>query len=134
MAVPRLLNPVEVTIEPIDKASTEYQRDAREPVRQVARAAALTIEAQVVWTKLDSAVPTRGGVQEKASGYLVLRVEDLTAAGYTPARGDKVTSIPGVTGRWFFVSFEPAATRGGAHTLLIANFEDRQPSAWGSDA
>lgn len=126
--VPRLLFPVEVTIVPIDKASTEYNRLAREPVRQVARSPAITIEAQVSWTNLNRPNVERRGVEEKTSGYLVLRVVDLEEQGYTPVRGDRVTSIPGVIGDFYLTTFEPCATRGGAHTLLVAYFEDRQPT------
>lgn len=128
MAVPNLLFAVTVEIQPIDTASTEYRRDAREPVRQAARSASIEIEAQVIWNTKDRPQSGRGGPQEKTIGYLVLRVEDLTAAGYEPRRGDRITAIPGYTGDWYLTSFEPAATRNGAHTLLMANFEDRSPT------
>lgn len=133
MALPNLLFPVDVTLSPIDTSATEYDRRAREPVLQVARAASVTLEAQVVWNSVGRASPNRGGIQEKSAGYLVFRQVDLDDAGYVPARGDRITSIPGYSGAWFFVSFEPAATRGGAPTLLIANFEDRQPTRRGDD-
>ena len=125
---PDLIHEVDVVIEPVDKAATVYHSRAREPVKQVARSASVTVGAQVQWVKQDDGSPTRGGAEEGSSGYLVFRRTDLEAKGYDPKRGDKVTSIDTQTGlQLFLMGREPAGHYGGTNKLLLMNFGDRQP-------
>lgn len=124
----RLLFPVDVEIEPVDKASTHYDDSAREPVLQVARAAAVTIPAQVEWTERNRPNPTRAGVQNKSRGYLVLLTRTLPPYSYEPKRGDKIVTIPNRPGIYFVTSVTPHAHRNGVPQTLHLEFSDRSPT------
>ena len=128
MAIPNLIFPVDVIVEPIDRSSTLYDEDTREPIYQVKRGTQVILEAQVQWTEYNRGSPGRGGVEHKSSGYLVFRQADLESLGYDPQRGDKIVEIPGFTGAFYMHSFEPAGHRRGRNQLLLAFFSDRQPT------
>lgn len=127
MALVRLFFTCDVTISPIAKDETAWNELAREPVLQVARAADnVIIKAQVQFTVRGNPEMSRGGVAEKTQGYLVVRVDQIAARGYTPQRGDKIVSIPGETGVYFVTSVTPRAHKGGRNRTLHIFFEDRQ--------
>ena len=124
----RLLFPVDVEIEPVDKAATKYDSSAREPVLQVARGTTVTLPAQVEWTERNRPNPTRAGTQHKSRGYLVLLTRTLPTYSYTPKRGDKIVSIPNRPGKYFVTSITPHAHRNGVPQTLHLEFADRSPT------
>ena len=126
MPRPRLIHPVSVTVQPLDRTNTHLDRDAREPIPAQARAAAVTIKAQVHWSRLRDVVPEAAGPVEKRDGWLVFLRSDLEAASWTPGPGDRVTAIEGVTAHLYLTG--DAQQRGqyaGRHNLVRCDFEDR---------
>ena len=123
----RLLFPVNVTIEPLDKAGTDYDPVTREPVLQVARAATVTIPAQAAPIERGRLEVIDEGVTPRTTGYLVVLVDDCEARSYSPGRGDKITGIPGDTSVYFVVSVTPHAHKFGRNQTWHLNFEDRSP-------
>lgn len=116
-----------ITAQPIDKASTEWNSRAREPVHQVARLETVQFRAQVHFTSKGRPETTSAGVSEKTSGHLVVTQRELDRRGYVPARGDKITNIPGRAGVYYLTSITPKAHKQGRNNTLHLSFEDRQP-------
>jgi hypothetical protein len=134
MAQPRLIHPVPVTIEQLDLAETIQDDDYREPVQQAARKAKVTsVKGQPRWEGSKELEFTKGGVQQKADGYVLFRYVDLEAAGVTLSDNDRFTLIGKQVTDVYIVQLQPVAhysDKGGA-TLLKAFFMDRQPSRQG---
>lgn len=130
MPVPNLVHPVDVVIARKDASATIFDPDAREPVREVARLADLTIKAQVSYSPTRAPEYERIGPNEKVTGYLLFRKTDLTSKGYTPKRGDRIATIQGAPADLWLVQTFPAGHYPGlGPTLLRAFFGDRRPSA-----
>lgn len=132
MPLPNLIHPIDIVIKPIDRASTTYDRQAREPVRTVKRAAAdVLIEAQVSYRGTMNPRLIPEGIAEQVAGYLLFRVFDLTEAGYAPNIGDRITAIGLRTTSLFVlqnVDLGHYGDQNGA-SLVRVFFEDRRPSA-----
>lgn len=134
MPVPNLIHPQDVVISRKDAAATIFDRDAREPVREVARMADLTIRAQVSYSPTRAPEYERIGPNEKITGYLLFRHVDLAAKSYTPKRGDRVVSLQGVAANLWIVQIFPTMHYPGlGATCLRAFFGDRRPSAISPD-
>lgn len=133
MPLPNLIHPIEVEIEPADKANALYDRDAREPVRSVARAATIVLEAQVEYRDPGDPRWQAMGIHESVTGYLLFRVLDLEAAGYTPGPtgGDRIVRIGHRTASLFTLQRKDAGHYGSedGSTLVLVYFGDRRPSA-----
>jgi len=123
---PKLIHPVQVTIQPIDPATTSYDTGAREQIPSVARKAAVTIPAQVHWSRLLDVEQTMTGNVEHYDGWLAFERADLEKYSYAPADGDRVTAIEGVKALLYL---QPnAQQRGqyqGRHNLVRVFFRDR---------
>jgi hypothetical protein len=127
----RLLFPVDVTVQPTDKANTEYNTLAREPVLEVARATSIVIKAQVEWAERKRGAQDRSGREDKSQGYFVVLTKDLTTKGWTPKYGDKITNIPDHPGVYYVISATPHAHRGGKSRTMHVEFRDRMPTKAG---
>lgn len=126
MAV-RLYFTVEVTISPVDRDGTDWDRRAREPIHQVARSEDVILRVQVHFTSRNRPEFTAAGVVNKTSGHLVVLQKTLEAKGYTPTIGDRITDIPGETGIYYVTSATPKAHKNGRNRTVHINFEDRKP-------
>lgn len=133
MPIPNLSHPVPIIIRQLDKATTLYDDDYREPIQQSRRLAAVTIPGQVSWGNDKRLVETRGGVELTSTGYVVFRYVDLNGMGITLQLDDRITSMGGVTCDLYIVSFRPMGHYPdvGGPTLLKALFDDRQPMRQG---
>lgn len=123
----RLLFPVDITIEPIDKTGTDYDPITREPILQVARAATVTIPAQAAPIETDRLETTDEGPTLMSSGYFVILVDDCIARSYTPRDGDKITTSGGLAVRYFVTSVTPHAHKFGRNQTWHLNYEGREP-------
>jgi hypothetical protein len=123
----RLLFPCEVEIEPVDRAGTITAGAAREPVLQVKRKTTVTIDAQIEMTEADGLALGDGGVTPRSLGYLVILVDDALARSYTPARGDRVKTLPGQSGNLYVASVTPHAHKFGRNQTWHLGIEDRAP-------
>lgn len=91
-----LISPSPVIIEQRDVSSTVVNNRAREPIKQVRRKTAITIDAQISWgrsARVGFGGGGQAGVSIEASGYIVLRMRDLSERGVTLSRGDRVTHM-----------------------------------------
>jgi len=130
MTLPRLLHPVDVYVEKIDRAGTYYDEDAREPAQGAARKTIVVIPGQVKWGTQLGLEPSKGGPREGAVGYVLFRRVDLEAAGVTLQDNDCFKQLGDVdcdlyVDRLEFNSHYPSA---GGPTLVKAHFSDRQPA------
>lgn len=95
MASPRLLHPIPVTVELINREQLVADGDARESfhgARQVA-AQRVTVKAQrKVMSATEPAVSV-AGFSETAKGYILVRTVDLRRLNITLRRGDRIVQF-----------------------------------------
>ncbi len=129
-AYPNLLHPVPVIIEQISIPGTSYDADAREPIQQAARSAAVTLPGQVKYGASKDQRFESSGPQEGERGYVLFRQRDLEKASVTLAVNDRITKIGRVDQDAYVTRLEPLGHYGdyGGNTLVKAYFADRQPS------
>ena len=94
---PRPIHPVPVTVEPIDRDTTDYDEDFREPITAVNRLAPVTFDAQVSYKRTEDQKNTYDGDIPQSDGHLVVEEAVLENAGYTPALDDMIIAINGRT-------------------------------------
>ena len=126
---PHLIHPVNVVISQRNVAAPgSMLNDAREPVKQAARSASVTLMCQVQWGKRADPVPHEGGPREESNGYIIVLRKDLTAAGVTLRRGDRITSVGGVATDLYLDANEPCMHYHGSPQGEMWQFQDRQPT------
>ena len=133
MIIDCLIEPSDIVIEQLDKSSTIYDEDSREPIKQVRRSVPVLLEAQVSWSRTKRTGFSRGaqgGVSKEASGYLVFMRRDVADAGVTLARGDRITSIAdgAVDPVLFLTGEQKAGHLSNVANLEIWDFSDKQPT------
>ena len=125
MVSPRLIHPVRVILDQIDKGSTAFNENAREPVREVKRKR-LEIQAQIKWDSMDDPEARRAGIGLNQSGYFLVQLEDVVEQGIEFHRGDKVVQIgPMVFEDLFVTGFQPMGHYQQGATLLKVMFRNR---------
>lgn len=141
MTLPNLRNPVDTEIKPLDKSKTKYNNRRRENVNIIRRSPTITIKSQIVYFRSSTAASQDnpnwegaqniglGGVVEESDGYIVVRFKDLTALGYDPKRGDKISKLAQLDVDYFVTGKRPGAhyPDQGGFTLLQIFFRDRNP-------
>lgn len=132
MTTPNLLFPADTTIETIDKGSTAYDSEAREPIGGVQRTT-VAVKAQRRYASVGEdggAEPTTNslGSQNNIRGRYVFRMIDLSNANYTVKRGDKVVDHGGEACEHYITHTEGRAHYESGPTLLFAYFSDRRPA------
>jgi hypothetical protein len=130
MVQPRLIHPVSVTIQRIDRATTVYDEDAREPVQQASRFTNLILQGQPRWTSGEQLRISRDGPTVDADGYVLFRYRDLDAAGITLQINDRITQIGRRTLEVYIVRLDDAGhyTDTNGASLVRAWFKDRKPA------
>lgn len=128
--IPFLVQPVDVIIEQLNEGSTVYDENAREAIGQVARAAPITLSAQVSYSKTDG--PSwkfggQGGVSSDSLGRVAFMKRTLDAAGITLARGDRITSIAGNAQNLYLTEEKLAGHFSGVTNIIVWRFEDKRP-------
>ena len=126
---PDLVHPIPVEIEQIDKSSTDWDDDAREAIRTVARTAVKKLNAQISWSVKDDPNPEKMGISEETRGYLLFKKKDLSGESVTISRGDKISKIGHDIVELYVTGLIPVGhypDQGGA-SLLQAYFGDRNP-------
>lgn len=129
-AYPRLLHPVRVVVEQINKGATAYDYDAREPIQQAARDTQLTLRGQVKYGSSTELRYDDAGPMENERGYVLFSQRELDAASVVLAVNDRITRIGVVDHDSYITRLEPMGhyPEFGGNTLLKAYFADRQPS------
>ena len=130
-----LIEPIDVTIEQIDKVNTPYPSGPNgipEIPNYTVRKTAITLPAQVVFGDRDQIPhPTPLGTDEKILGYMVLKYDDLNNSGITLKRGDKVIKMGQIETEVYLSHSQgdPAAHFSGigGFTLVRMFFVDRNP-------
>lgn len=96
IAPPKLIEPIQITVEQIDKTETEFSgglSGRREPLNSVVRKT-VSFPAQVVFGNTDQITDfSQLGPDEQSQGYLVVRYVDLKNLGITLRRGDKIVQM-----------------------------------------
>lgn len=148
---PKLIHPIDVTLEIIDRDDSVFDQYAREPVGQVVREGEspntgeqVTIKAQVSYyyagARKDDPMWERGGVVEQTNGYFSCRYKDLVKVGLLTQtadgsfdemklkRGDRVVKIGREVVNFYVDGFKPFGHYPGRRqTMLQVDFTDRHP-------
>jgi hypothetical protein len=156
--IPRLIHPVWITFELVDRALSFYDQQAREPVRQLVRkgeapntGSQTRIKGQVSFyfagAKLDYVEFLREGVLDRTVGYVSLRYKDMKKAGLLTIdsttnkftdigikKGDRIVYIEKRPVNLYVTGFKDFAhyPRDG-QTMIQVNFDDRHPSSQSGD-
>ncbi len=130
MPVVRLLHPVPIVLEQINKGTTIYDEDSREPIQQASRPVKVDLQAQVKWSSQFSEENTRVGTVESASGYLLFLKVDLDAKSIVLQLEDRFSRIGTRDTDVYITRLRPVIhyPDHGGHAGIKAFFNDRQPS------
>ena len=94
MALPRLMHPIIIAIEPLNRVATIVDDDFREPIQQGNRAIRYSIPGQVKWGGDDQAKASNLGSESESDGYVLFRFVDLRNAGINVVKqGDRFVSM-----------------------------------------
>lgn len=128
MVKPRLIHPIRVTLEQLDTTNTRYDPITREPIPGAARTIR-NLVAQIKWFTERELRGNDAGPQPESKGYLLFRRDDLINAGITIQDGDKVVKLGHRDALLYITGTVPMGhyPDQGGHTLLKANFADREP-------
>ena len=132
--VTSLIEPSEIVIQQLDKGSTLYDEDTREPIKQVRRSSPITLSAQVSWTRSQKTAykfTGQGGPQNERQGYLVFLRRELVAAVVTLQRGDKILSMAGRPRIAYLINEQFAGHHSNDPNLEFWDFVDKEPSSNG---
>ena len=134
MPLPRLLHPVPVEVEQLDRVETIVDEDYREPVQQAVRGPRKTVPGQIKWTFDDQLRATLVGAEQEAQGYILFRRRELRAASLEIKQGDRFVKI-GTGANAVLVDLYVVGLRYEGHypdqggpALVKAFFKDRMPS------
>jgi hypothetical protein len=130
VTLPRLIHPINITIEKIVRGSTWYDEDAREPIQQADRAVPVVVKGQPKWTRQLGLDMEKGGARETSAGYVLFRKIDLDAASVTLEDNDRIVKMGHVdcdvyVNRIEWTGHYPDQD---GPSLVKAHFMDRSPS------
>lgn len=128
---PRLIHPIWITIAPISKSTTTYDAEAREPIREAAKATAIKVKAQNRVRRLAEPEFQPIGVVEDVRGWLTVEKQHTDSFNYIPKRGDLISKIGHRTTQVYIVWWEDMAhyTDQDGAGLMRLYYSDRRPSA-----
>lgn len=135
MPLPRLIHPVDVTVERLTRSGLVMDDDAREAVHGPRSSAAQTfvIPAQIKWDKQDNPDPEEGGTRQRSTGYILCRPTDLDTVlgtGQRLKREDRITAIGVNTGLDLYITGTGPMGHypdQSGQSLIRYFFEDRKP-------
>ena len=122
MVQPRLIHPVNVVIQQIDRTATNWDPDFKEPIDEedVAYQDPVTLKGQVNYMSFEQMVSAPASWVKDSIGRIVFRKKDLTAAGITLDLMDKIISIDGEDVTLFILEARPQGHY--QHSTLIFAF------------
>lgn len=130
MPLPRLIHPVDIVVEQIDRSQTYYDDEAREPVQQIERSAQVTLPGQVKWEEQFGLEQKKSGVRETSRGYVLFRKADLDGQSVVLQLNDRIVKMGHVETDVYLDSLEWLGhyQDQSGPSLQKAFFTDRRPS------
>lgn len=135
MTLPRLIHPVAVEVEKIQRAVTLVDPDYAEPIQQAERGPRITVPGQIKWGMDERLRATLTGAEQESEGYVLFRRIDLRAVGLIEiAQNDRFTSLgtgPNKVDVDLYVvglRYQGHYQDQGGAPLVAAFFKDRFPS------
>lgn len=126
---PNLIHPVPIQVQQIDKPSTFWDSNAREPVQQAARKTTITLYGQVDYQSSRDRKYTTYGYQDDEVGYVLFRQLDLDSSNITIQIGDRITKIGYIEHDAYITRLQPTGHYPEfGNTLLKCYFSDKQPT------
>lgn len=133
--LPRLMHPVPVEVEKLQRAVAPMDPDYAEPTQQAVRGPRITVPGQVKWGMDERLRATLTGAEQESEGYILFRRTDLRRVGLIEiAQNDRFTAIG--TGLNLVevdlyvvgLRYEGHYPDQGGPALVKAFFKDRFPS------
>lgn len=133
--LPRLLHPIAIEVEKIQRAEGIMDPDYAEPVQQAIRGPRISVPGQVQWGMDERLRATLVGAEQESEGYILFRRRDLRAVGLIEiAQNDRFTAL-GTGPNKVLVDLYVTGLRYQAHypdqrgpAMVKAFFKDRFPS------
>jgi len=123
------MNPVDIVLVQRDSSAsgTIVDPDFDEPIGLVQTGSPVTIQGQINYGvgRNERLLRSRTGDIGGSSGHFVFRKTDLDDAGITLTKGDRVTSIAGVTVELEITEVRHESPLRGAFLLTYADFEEQ---------
>lgn len=139
----RLLGHVQrLVVSPLLREETDFDTEASEPYAGETYGPAILVPVQLDPTRAGGRAPGQGGARVSSAYTATARSVDLTALGYTPKDGDRVSEIleprqiagGGMAVELYVVRCRPSArTHYGAESWVI-ELGDRSPARSPSEA
>jgi hypothetical protein len=133
--LPRLIHPVQIEVEKIQRAVAPMDDDYAEPTQQAVRGPRIAVPGQVKWGMDERLRATLTGAEQESEGYIVFRRVDLRAKGLIEiAQNDRFTAIGTGLNRVevdlyvIGLRYEGHYPDQGGAALVKAFFKDRFPS------
>lgn len=129
----RLINPEQLTIQPINRSALRVDALALEPSARIDREAALTIKGQVDETDRNRRQPGQGGATVSQRAIVTFLSADLARLGYSPEAGDLITTISDEDGtnarpvRWYVQEAHATGKERRRPRLVQVQVSDRMP-------
>ena len=124
---PRLIHPLPVILEQLNRGGTDWDPDFDEPVEgEATYDDPVTLSGQVNYSAVSQLVTGGSAWLKDSIGRLVFLKADLEAAGITLGIGDKITSIDGREVAYYILEPRPQGHYDTA-TLIFAFFGDKEP-------
>ena len=131
----RLFHRELVTISPLDRSAQRVDGLRSEPYGHLARAASVELYGQVDEDRRETGQAGPGGLELQEGGSITFRLADVTASGWTPTRGDEVTTITDRAGnarsvRWYVLEAHRSGKRPRSRTadLVVVRWSTRSPA------
>ncbi len=131
MPIPRLLHPVPVTLEQVDRSASFFDTAAREPIQGVVYKAPVILQGQVRWNaQADLKAMQSIGFAADSYGYVLFAYPELNAKAIELTIGDRLILVGFVVAQIYITKLEPIAhySAQGGPTLLKAWCNDRSPA------
>lgn len=133
--LPRLIHPVQIEVEKIQRTAAPMDLDYAEPIQQAVRGPRIAAPGQVKWGMDERLRATLIGAEQESEGYIVFRRVDLRRVGLIEiAQNDRFTAIGTGPNRVevdlyvIGLRYEGHYPDQGGATLVKAFFKDRFPS------
>lgn len=129
----RLLHITRITLQQIDRSTTIYDNETREPVQEVKRKVDTILPGQVQWGKQRSLQLAAGGADENSEGYIVFRYTDLRSSNITLDLNDRFIKMGHLAVDVYITKLEPFGHYSDMNgpTLVKAYFVSRTQSRQG---
>ena len=123
--LPSRMNLLDITIVPRSTANTIIDDDFDEPIAKIVDGTTLNLRGQIKNERDDRLKLSRTGDTGDSTGRLVFKKQYLDDLVVTLAKGDRITSVGGVTFDAEIIEIRPKAPLNGVFLFYEVHFQER---------